>query len=296
MNKIKLKSPAKVNLFLEITGKRKDGYHNLITVFAKINVFDYISIEKTVSYGIKVYMKNNSNLRLKKSGDNIIYKTALRFFNEFKIESNVKIKLEKNIPVGAGLGGGSANSATVLLGLCRMYGIDLKKNRKKLNLIAVSAGADVPFFLSDSSFCVGRGIGDKLYPFKAKKKAYHIVLVYPGIPLSTKVAYSNLKLPSKKEVVLNNNKCLKLVRNLKTGKGLEKAENLSMNRFEKAIFPKYAAIKNIKEKMISLGADMAMMSGSGSSVFGVFSSAIAAKKVAKEVSSAKNRVFLTKFL
>ncbi|MCK5583012.1 MAG: hypothetical protein KAI33_04445, partial [Elusimicrobiales bacterium] len=82
MKRIKLKSPAKINLFLEITGKRKDGYHDLITVFAKINIFDYVSMEKTAIEGIKVSMKNNSNLRLKKSGDNIIHKTALRFFEE----------------------------------------------------------------------------------------------------------------------------------------------------------------------------------------------------------------------
>lgn len=296
MNKIKLKSPAKINLFLEITGKRKDGYHDLITVFAKINVCDYISLEKTSFAGIKVSMKNNSNLRLKKSGDNIIYKTALRFFEEFKIKPNVKIKLEKNIPVGAGLGGGSANSATVLLGLCRIYGFDLKKNHKKLSLIAASLGADVPFFLLKSSFCVGRGIGDKLYPFKVKKKSYSILLVYPGVPVSTQIAYSNLKLPSKKKAALNNKRCLKFVRGLKSGRDIGEIKDLPMNRFEEAIFPKYAAIKKVKEKMISLGADMAMMSGSGSSVFGIFSSAIAAKKAAKQISSVKNRVFLTKFL
>ena len=95
MKRIKLKSPAKINLFLEITDKRKDSYHNLITIFAKINIFDYIAIEKTYSQSIKVNMKNNSNLRLKKSGDNIIHKTASRFFDEFKIKPNVKIRLEK---------------------------------------------------------------------------------------------------------------------------------------------------------------------------------------------------------
>ncbi|MCK4935921.1 MAG: 4-(cytidine 5'-diphospho)-2-C-methyl-D-erythritol kinase [Elusimicrobiales bacterium] len=296
MKRIKLKSPAKINLFLEITGKRKDGYHDLITVFAKINIFDYVSMEKTAIEGIKVSMKNNSNLRLKKSGDNIIHKTALRFFEEFKIKPNVKIKLEKNIPVGAGLGGGSANSAVVLSGLCRMYGIDLKTNRKKMSLIAKSLGADVPFFLSEASFCVGRGIGDKLFPFKVKKKRYSIVLVYPGIPVSTKAAYSNLKLPGKKEAALNNLKCRKLVCGLKAGKDMGKIRDLPMNRFEKAIFPKYGGIKKAKEKIISLGADMAMMSGSGSSVFGVFSSDIAAKKAAKQIASGKNRVFLTNFL
>jgi 4-diphosphocytidyl-2-C-methyl-D-erythritol kinase len=296
MKIIKLKSPAKINLFLEVAGKRKDGYHDLITVFAKINICDYISIEKISSNGIKVSMKNNSNLRLKKSGDNIIHKTALRFFEEFKIKPNVKIKVEKNIPVGAGLGGGSANSAMVLSGLCHIYGIDLKTNRKKLALIAKSLGADVPFFLSDSSFCVGRGIGDRLYPFKVKKRGYFILLVYPGIPVSTKIAYSNLKLPSKKKADLNNAKCLKLVKGLKTVEDLVKIKDLPMNRFEESVFPKYPAIMKVKEKMMSLGADIAMMSGSGSSVFGIFSSAVAVKKAAKEISSAKNRVFLTKFL
>ena len=220
----------------------------------------------------------------------------MTLFDEFKIKPNVKIKLEKNIPVGAGLGGGSANSATVLMGLCRMYGIDLKKNRKKLNLIAASLGADVPFFLADSSFCIGRDIGDKLYPFKVKKKAYYILLVYPGVPVSTRVAYSNLKLPSKKKVALNNTRCLSFVRGLKNGKDIKEIKDLPMNRFEESVFPKYGAIKKVKDKILFLGADMAMMSGSGSSVFGVFSSAIMAKKAAKEISSAKNRVFLTKFL
>ncbi|MEA3306404.1 MAG: hypothetical protein U9Q34_01290, partial [Elusimicrobiota bacterium] len=244
----------------------------------------------------KVIMKNNSNLRLKKSGDNIIYKTALKFFDDFEIKPNVKIKLEKNIPVGAGLGGGSANSAAVLSGLCRLYGIDIKKNRKKLLCIAKSLGADVPFFLSNSSFCVGRGIGDKLYPFKAEKKPYYIVLVYPGQPVSTKIAYSLLKLPSKKRTAINNVRCLSLVRGLKSGKNMEKIKNLPMNRFEETVFSKYSEIKKLKEKLTSLGADMAMMSGSGSSVFSVFSSPIAAQSAAKRISSGKNRVFLAKFL
>ncbi|MCG2725740.1 MAG: 4-(cytidine 5'-diphospho)-2-C-methyl-D-erythritol kinase [Elusimicrobia bacterium] len=296
MNKIKLKSPAKVNLFLEIAGKRKDGYHDLITIFAKINVFDNISIEKTAFKGITIRVKNNSNLRLNKPKDNIIYSAALKFFNEFKIKPNVKIRLEKNIPVGAGLGGGSANSAAVLLGLCRIYDIDLKKNRKKLAFIAASIGADVPFFLSEYSFCVARGIGDKLYPFKIQKKTYSIAIVYPCLPVSTKTAYSNLKLPSKKEVALSNGKCLRLVRGLKSGRGIGEMKDLPMNRFEEAIFPKYGRIKKLKNKIISFGADMAMMSGSGSSVFGIFSSAKAARDAVKQISRGKNRVFLTKFL
>ncbi len=296
MNKIKLKSPAKINLFLEITGKRKDGYHNLITIFAKISVFDCLSIKKTAFKGIRISVKNNSNLRLKKSDDNIIYRTALKFFDEFKIMPNVKIELDKNIPVGAGLGGGSANSAAVLSGLCRIYGVDLKKNRKKLALIAASIGADVPFFLSDSSFCLGRGIGDKLYPFKVKKSAYSIVLVYPGLPVSTKAAYSNLKLPAKKEIALSNGRCLRIVRSLKSGVDIGKIGDLPINRFEDAIFPEYGEIKKLKEKIMSLGADMAMMSGSGSSVFGIFSNIMAAKRAVKQISIGKNKVFLTKFL
>ena len=296
MNKINLKSPAKINLFLEAVGKRKDGYHNLITVFAKIDIFDFLALKKTARGGIKIIIKNNSNLRLEKNEDNIIYKTAAKFFNEFKIEPNVSISLEKNIPVGAGLGGGSANSALALKGLCRVFGIDFKKHRGALAVMAQSLGADVPFFLSEESFCLGAGKGEKLSPFKIKRNQYSIIVAYPGLPISTKDVFSKLKLSDKKDIDLSKRKCSRLVKELKSGGEISKIKDLFFNKLEDVVLPENKSISKMKKDIISLGADAAMMSGSGSSVFGIFSDKKAAFAALKHLSVRGNRVFLAKFL
>lgn len=296
MNSIKLKSPAKINLFLEAVGKRKDGYHNLITVFAKIDIFDFLTLKKTDRGGIKIIVKNNSNLRLKKTEDNIIYKTAVKFFDEFKIEPNVNISFEKNIPVGAGLGGGSANSAVVLKGLCLINGVDFKKNRGALAVMAQSLGADVPFFMSEESFCLGRGKGEKLSPFEIKTNRYSIIVAYPGLPISTKDVFSKLKLSDKNDIASSKRKCSRLVKGLKSGSEISEIKDLFFNKLEDIVLPGNKNVLRMKKHIISLGADVAMMSGSGSSVFGVFSDKKTARAALKQLSVRGNRVFLTKFL
>ena len=229
------------------------------------------------------------------SQDNIIYKTAVKFFDEFKIEPNVSISLEKNIPVGAGLGGGSANSALTLKGLCLVYGIDFEKNRKRLAAMAGSIGADVPFFMSESSFCLGKGKGEKLSPFKVKRSSPFLVVAYPGLPISTKDVFSKLKLSDKKDIALSKRKCSKLVRELKRGSKISEIKKLFFNKLEDIVLPDNKNVLKIKKDFINLGADMAMMSGSGSSVFGIFSDKKVAMAALKRLSIRKNRVLRQNF-
>src|ERR1700758_2090608 len=158
---IKIQCPAKVNLFLEVTGKRPDGYHRLATLFAKINLYDVLELEADMTGEIKLEIElDNGSALLSAGDDNLVMRAARAFYKAFRVGQGVKIKLIKRIPMGAGLGGGSSDAAGTLLGLARLFDIKLDaKKRKKLHDIAVTLGADVPFFLRSENFCLGTGIG-----------------------------------------------------------------------------------------------------------------------------------------
>ena len=194
MNTVKINAYAKINLFLEVTARRGDGYHDLATLFARVGLCDRLRLEKTKKSGIAFKLFNRSNLKLSKPADNIVYKAAEKFFTEFGIEPAVKITLLKRVPVGAGLGGGSSDAAAALLGLRRLYGLDNKNTLKKLSRLALELGSDVPFFLLDKTFAVGRGRGEILRPLKARGRLPLVLLVYPGEPVYTKEVYGRLKL------------------------------------------------------------------------------------------------------
>jgi 4-diphosphocytidyl-2-C-methyl-D-erythritol kinase len=270
---IKIQCPAKVNLFLEVTGRRADGYHRLATLFAKINLYDVLELE-TASRGVALEIEGGDGA-LCAGPDNLVFRAAESFIRAFRVDGGARLRLVKRIPLGAGLGGGSSDAAGTLLGLAKLYGMRLDARRKaRLRRIAAGLGADVPFFLHPAPFCLGAGIGDRLKPVRISKSLPYMVLAYPGLHVSTAAAYKALPAPPPpRSVVLTRLSQLdKLIRSLQRGRPVEEWEGLMFNRLESAELPVLAQVEAARRVLLRLGVRGARMSGSGSSVFGFVAS------------------------
>lgn len=311
MRSLKLKAPAKINLFLEVTGKRADGYHDLATLFARISLADELTFKRTAKPGVSLKVTGpalfppgrrpkcgagEAGLLPSKTGDNIVYKAAMAFFETFRIKPAVEIGLVKKVPVGAGLGGGSSDAAAALKGLCRLYGVDPARNRGKLAAIALTLGSDVPFFLTEGAFSAGTGRGEVLTPVKTKGRLPFIVLVYPGAPVHTGPVYKALKPAAPGETKSNLKKFKALIKALKAGKALKDWAPLLFNRLEEPVLPDHAAVRHARQSLIGAGAAAVLMSGSGASVFALTESRAEAVKISKIVKKTHYRVFLADFL
>jgi len=288
---IKLKAFAKINLFLEVTRRRPDGYHDLATLFARIGVCDRLSFKKIAVPGISLLVKGSPK-ELARPTDNIVFRAALKFFAAFNIRPAIEIKLEKNIPVGAGLGGGSSDAAAALLGLARFYKLP-KSVSGRLMKIAASLGSDVPFFMLGAGLAEGAGRGEKLKVLKPAGSLPYIVLVYPGVPVYTKAVYGSLKLGEPAEIKKRLADFRRLTGSLKKGVF---ASELLFNRLEEPVLPKHKAVRLARKKLAGLGADAVLMSGSGASIFGLCRSGAKAARIAAEMKCIRGyTVFLTKF-
>ncbi len=186
---IRLLSPAKVNLSLEVLKKRPDGYHEVRTVFERVGLFDRIELRSLRTAGIRV---ETDSKEIPSGSENLVYKAAKLLTERFKVSSGVVIRLEKVIPVSAGLGGGSSNAATVLLGLNRLWSLGLSRTR--LLKIGAELGSDVPFFIMESPFALGTGRGEILKKISPAKVTLWHVLVKPPFGISTREAFEGLKL------------------------------------------------------------------------------------------------------
>lgn len=287
---LKVKAFAKLNLFLEVTRRRPDGYHELATLFARIGIGDELSFRKAAP-GIRLIVKGGPR-GLGRPAENIVFKAALKFFEAFGLSPAVEIKLEKKIPVGAGLGGGSSDAAAALLGLARLYKLPKSSSGRLMN-IAAALGSDVPFFMLEAAMAEGRGRGEKLKVLKPGCGLPHIVLVYPGSPVYTKEVYGGLKPGSAAEIKRRLKDFRRLSGLLKRG---GEFGPLLFNRLEDPVLPKHKAVRLAKEKLLELGADAALMSGSGASVFGLCRSGAKAARIAAEMKCIRGyTVFLTKF-
>jgi len=296
MHAVSINAHAKINLFLEVTARRKDGYHDLATLFARVGLCDRLRIEKTKRPGIALKLLNRSNLGLSRPADNIVYKAAEKFFAAFGIEPAVKITLLKRVPVGAGLGGGSSDAAAALLALRRLYGLNKKKSAGKLSRLALQLGSDVPFFLLDETFALGRGRGEVLRPLKKTGRFPLVLLVYPGEPVYTKEVYGRLKLGGAAEIAARLKDLKKLARLIKKGDFNSEAGPLLFNRLETAVLPRHKRTAEAKKTMLALGDGAVLMSGSGAVVFAlVWSRARAAKMRALLAKRRGCRVFLSNF-
>lgn len=259
-NKMELTLPsfAKVNLHLRVLGKREDGFHEIFTVFQSVSLSDVLMFTPRVS-GIRFYCDDPA---VPVDGSNLMIKAADAFSERYGIKRGAEIRLKKAIPLGGGLGGGSSNAAVTLIGLSRLWGIDASVS--DLGALAEMLGSDVPFFLHGGTM-IGTGRGADLEP-AADILAGPMLIVTPGIHVSTKDAYAALNAQNltKSEV----NRILRVCRSEAGSPDL--LHSAMVNDFETVVFAAYPEIERIKQTLIGLGAERAMLSGSGASVFGIF--------------------------
>ncbi len=258
MKKFEIKCPAKINLSLDVISRRSDGYHNLSMIMQEIKLFDILTFKISEGSGITL----TSNDRFVPTDDrNLIIKAAKAFFDKTGISASASIYLCKNIPMGAGLGGGSTDAAGTLTALNTIFDKPLTIN--ELAVMAKTLGADVPFFLYGGCM-LAEGIGEKLTPVKPLSNAY-IVLAKPPISISTAYVYKNL--------VLDDTIChpdTKLVIAALESGNLNLLASSCGNVLETVTAKEYAEIEEYKKIMLQNGAAYSLMSGSGSSVFGIF--------------------------
>lgn len=253
MERLILKSNAKINLGLNIISKRKDGFHNLETIFYPINLFDEIIFTKSDSFSF-----TSSDENLNREQTNLIIRSKDELERYFRRELPVEIILSKNIPIGAGLGGGSSNAASTLLALIKLFNLQIET--QQLQNIALKLGSDVPYFLNPvPSFAESRG--EILSPINLKLDKY-LLIVNPGIHISTKWAF-NLITPNQP---LTSLKSLTNYSNIE----IENLMGFMSNDFEIIVFNHFPEVKEIKEKMIEFDAVFSMMTGTGSTVWGMF--------------------------
>jgi 4-diphosphocytidyl-2-C-methyl-D-erythritol kinase len=260
--RLEKKSPCKVNLLLNILGKRPDGFHEIETVMQPVNVCDRLAFERGGS-GLRL---SCSHPELPVDSKNLVHRAAEKFLEAAKISDGVAIRLDKNIPLAAGLGGGSGNAATTLLALNELFDQPLSGGR--LRELAMSLGSDIPFFLQDKpALATGRGEQiQPLEPFRALRgKAF--VLIHPGFGISTPWAYQNLaRFPD----ALNGkpNRAQKLISHLQTG-DLHAAVKEFYNSLEAPALDKFPVLALYQEFLRENGALAALMSGSGSTTFAI---------------------------
>ncbi len=257
-----VKSPCKVNLLLNILGKRADGFHELETVMHHVSICDELSFAKSAS-SIQLTCSDAS---LPVDATNLVHRAATAFLQTAKISDGVNIHLEKKIPVAAGLGGGSGNAATTLLGLNELFGKPLSD--AQLHQIAASLGSDINFFLQDKP-ALATGRGEKIQPLDAfpALRSASIFLVRPGFGVSTPWAYKTLaNFPD----ALNGKtgRAQKLISLLKGD--LKTASKEFYNSLEAPVLDKYPVITLYKDFLRENGAAVALMSGSGSTTFAIF--------------------------
>ena len=277
---ISFKTPAKVNLGLHILSKREDGFHELETLFQMVNWCDEIKIE-CLSRGLELVCNQPD---IPTDDGNLVIKAAhilqTRYPDQCK---GARIHLNKNIPHGAGLGGGSGNAAGVLLGLDYLWGLNLK--REDLISMAAELGSDVPFFLF-SPCAIGRGRGEILEPVKNSIRFY-VLMVYPGFAVPTASVYGNLKLKLTKR---ENN--ISILKNFLLQSEFAQLGATWSNDLELFVFKEYPGLSGIKKEMLALGAKGALLSGSGSTVFGIFDNPETANSAHARLDRGKFMLFL----
>jgi 4-diphosphocytidyl-2-C-methyl-D-erythritol kinase len=257
---VELTSPCKVNLILNILGKRPDGFHDLETVMHPVPIFDSLNFSKKPT-GIELTC---NHAELPTDSGNLVYRAAEKFLEASKITEGVAIHLEKRIPLAAGLGGGSANAAVTLAGLNELFGYPLRHS--DLHPLAASLGSDVPFFLQNKpALATGRGEQVvSLNKFPALSQIF-ILLIHPGFGVSTAWAYKNL---SRFTADLNGQqgRAKRLVDALNEA-DLEKASGDFYNSLEAPVLEKFPLLRMFQNFLRENGAAIAMMSGSGSTTF-----------------------------
>ncbi len=262
-NSLALRAPAKINWFLKVIGKRDDGYHNIISLIQCISLYDDLVFEHADTIEVV------SSLDMPPD-DNLVYKAASLLKQYISYRKGAKIVLQKGIPVGAGLGGGSSDAAYTLSGLNMLWGLEL--NNEELSSIGAEIGSDVPFFFN-GPFAIVEGRGEKVSPFKINSSTV-LLLVKPTISVSTAWAYASFdKLRMHGEPVEPLTKKtidIKLFCQAFKKQDFASLSTMLNNDLEKVIIDKYPVVGEIKNKLLEREVVISAMSGSGPTVFGVF--------------------------
>lgn len=258
---MRLRALAKINLGLDILGKREDGYHEVRMIMQTIQMYDILELYRKSSPGISLV----TNLPYIPCDErNLVYKAARLLMDEFHVEEGLSMKLEKSIPVAAGMAGGSSDAAAAFVGVNKLFRLGLSE--QELMERAVKVGADVPYCIMRGT-ALAEGIGEKLTWIPQVPRCY-VLVGKPGVTVSTKMAYETLNLKN----ILSHPDIDGMIRDIQKGDLYGMVSKMG-NVFEPGIIGKYPVIQEIKDLMEEHGALKAMMSGSGPTVFGIFDSA-----------------------
>jgi 4-diphosphocytidyl-2-C-methyl-D-erythritol kinase len=252
-----LPSFAKINWNLRILGRREDGFHELCTIFQTVSLFDEITFENSDEIFLTC---NDQNIPVDES--NLIIKAAQILKNKFNVKSGARIHLEKRIPAPGGLGGGSSNAAIALFGLATLWNLEI--NFEKLVEIGAQLGSDVPFFFYGGT-AFGTGRGTEIVSMQDLDEKY-LLIVTPDIKVSTAEAFARINAPY---LTKESSKSILEICQIEAN-SFDLRQSKPINDFEKSVFEFQPEIRRVKEKLLSLGAIQALLSGSGASVFAVF--------------------------
>lgn len=271
MDKLELKALGKINLGLDVLGRRDNGYHDVRMVMQTVYLYDQIKIERTKEPGIQLstnlfYLPVNEN--------NLAYQAANLLMEEFQISEGVKITLDKHIPVAAGMAGGSSNAAAVLFGINQMFSLGL--SQKELMERGVTLGADVPYCIMRGTV-LAEGIGEILTPLPDMPKCY-ILIAKPPISVSTKMVYEKLDAHE-----IQEHPDIDGILHGLENQDLQQIASCMGNVLEKVTIEEYPVIEEIKSVMKDNGALNAMMSGSGPTVFGIYDDKQQAKNATSKI-------------
>jgi 4-diphosphocytidyl-2-C-methyl-D-erythritol kinase len=271
MPEVRIPAFAKVNLRLDILGKRPDGYHELRTVFQTISLKDELRLRSAREPGIRLAVRGDDTLSKEPIEKNLVYRAVDALREELGIRDGLVAELRKNIPSGRGLGGGSSDAAAALVGCLGVFGRELP--RERLFAIAASLGADVPFFLGGGR-ALGIGKGDEIYPLPDLPKRHLLVVSPTALHVPTPDAYGWLEAPQ----LTNSDRNPKLYRFCALAWSLQGSP--LQNDFEEAVFRRHPRLAEIRRDLLQNGATEALLAGSGSAVFGVFPSPAKARRAA----------------
>ncbi|MCY6485591.1 4-(cytidine 5'-diphospho)-2-C-methyl-D-erythritol kinase [Clostridium aestuarii] len=276
-----VKAFAKINISLDVVGKREDGYHLLDMIMQKIELYDVLKFDKS---------KEEINIRCNKpyvpvDERNLVYKAAKLFINTYKTQEGITVSIKKNIPVAAGLAGGSADAAATLIAMRNIYNIDVSD--KELCELGLQIGADVPYcIMGRTALC--QGVGEIVTPLKSFE-GHILVLVKPNFGVSTKDVYKALDINK----IFKHPNTKDLVQAIKKNDIYYVSENMK-NVLENVTLRKHTMLRDIKDSMLKMGALGSMMSGSGPSIFGFFDDILKAQKCYEEFKEKYSEVFITR--
>lgn len=269
-----LKAPAKLNIFLDIISKRKDGYHEILTLMCKINLYDLI----TLAFSDKNELEIDCNISALKGEKNIVYRTVKELKRLYGIKVNFKINIEKNIPIGSGLGGASSDCAEIMKAILNLNKIEFDQH--ELFKIASHLGSDVSFFLSNAAWALIGGKGDIVLRQYTSESYLWAIVIYPGVSIVTKEAYAKWK-PS----LTTENQRHKIIM-LEEDINWTVIKEINYNIFERISIKE--EINAAKERLKEAGAEVVSLTGSGSCIYGLFPSAEKARQVYKKLKVEKN--------